>query len=134
MRHRAVDDGDGLLVKSTSVLDRGGEDDDLEEREGLDEVATLGELLLEEEAEIAGCCCCCCAGWDGREWGEWDVVGELTMPWPSVEVASSAILRLMAGGGREDGRCVWRERGGVQNEREGTRGRRGGCESGKRKD
>ena len=81
------------------MLDRGGEDDDLEEREGLDEVATLGELLLEEEAEIAGCCCCCCAGWDGREWGEWDVVGELTMPWPSVEVASSAILRLMAGGG-----------------------------------
>ena len=99
MRHRAVDDGDGLLVKSTSVLDRGGEDDDLEEREGLEEVATFGELLLEDEAEIAGCCCCCCAGWDGRAWGEWDVVGELTMPWPSVEVASSAILRLMVGEG-----------------------------------
>lgn len=104
MRHRAVDDGDGLLVKSTSVLDRGGEEDDLEEREGLEEMVTFGELL-EEEAEIAGCCCC--AGWDGRGWGEWDVVGELTMPWPSVEVTSSAILRLMAGGVRR-GTCMKR--------------------------
>jgi hypothetical protein len=56
LRHRAVDDGDGLVDKSTSVLDRGGEEEDLEEREGLEEMATFGELLLdEEEAEITGC-------------------------------------------------------------------------------
>jgi hypothetical protein len=33
------------------VLDLGGEDDDLEDREGLDGMATLGELLLEAEVE-----------------------------------------------------------------------------------
>src|SRR5579863_4422191 len=68
LRHRAVVDGDGLPARSTSVLDRGGEEDDLEERggrEGMDAAPTtvveaearLGELVL-EETEMAGCCCC----------------------------------------------------------------------------
>ena len=88
MRHRAVVDGDGLPARSTSVLDRGGEEDDLEERggrEGMDAAPTtvveaearLGELVL-EETEMAGCCCCCCAVWDWNAWGEWVAVGEPT--------------------------------------------------------
>jgi hypothetical protein len=79
LRHRGVDDGEGLPARSTSVLDRGGEED-LEEREGregmveaapttaVEEEATLAELLMLEEAEMAGCCSC--AGWVA--------VGELT--------------------------------------------------------
>ena len=66
MRHRAVVDGEGLPAKSTSVLDRGGEED-LEDREGrvgmagttVEEEATLCELMLEEETEMAGCWGCC---------------------------------------------------------------------------
>ena len=98
------------MAKSTSVLDRGGEEDDLEEREGLEEMATFGELLVEEEADITGCCCC--VGCDER-WGEWDVVGELTRPWPSVDdVDSSATLRLGLMMGVRRGKCKIRERGG----------------------
>jgi hypothetical protein len=45
------------------VLDRGGEEEDLEERDGrvgmaataVDEEATFWELMLEEETEMAGC-------------------------------------------------------------------------------
>jgi len=73
LRHRAVVDGDGLPGKSTSVLDLGGEEDDFEEREGLEEMARFGGLL--EEAEIAGCC----AGWDWSGLGEWLAVGEPSM-------------------------------------------------------
>lgn len=50
-RHRAVTGGDGLPARSASVLDLGGEED-FEEREGLEEMATFGELL--EEVEIVG--------------------------------------------------------------------------------
>jgi len=39
------------------VLDLGGEEEDFDEREGLEGMAMFGELL--EEAEIAGC-----AGWE----------------------------------------------------------------------
>jgi hypothetical protein len=63
LRHRAVVCGDGLPARSTSVLDRGGEEEDLEERDGrvgmaataVDEEATFWELMLEEETEMAGC-------------------------------------------------------------------------------
>ena len=51
LRHRAVAEGDDFPTKSTSVLDLGGEDDDLEDREGLDGMAMLGELLLEAVVE-----------------------------------------------------------------------------------
>jgi hypothetical protein len=50
------------------VLDLGGDDDDFEEREGLEGIGTLGELL--EEGGIAV--------W--RAWGEWVAVGDPTMP------------------------------------------------------
>ena len=55
LRHRAVvvAEGEGFPARSASVLDRGGEDEDLEDREGLEGMATFGELL--EEAEIFGC-------------------------------------------------------------------------------
>jgi hypothetical protein len=33
------------------VLDLGGDEDDLEDREGLEGMATFGELLVEAEAE-----------------------------------------------------------------------------------
>jgi hypothetical protein len=48
-----VAEGEGLPARSASVLDRGGDDEDLEESEGLDGMATFGELL--EEAGIVGC-------------------------------------------------------------------------------
>jgi hypothetical protein len=51
LRQRAVAEGDDFPTKSTSVLDLGGEDDDLEDREGLDGMATFGVLLLEAEVE-----------------------------------------------------------------------------------
>ena len=41
---------------SASVLDRGGDVEDLEESEGLDGIATFGELL--EEAGMVGCGVC----------------------------------------------------------------------------
>ena len=53
MRQRAVAEGGDFPTKSTSVLDLGGEDDDLEEREGLDGMVTFGELLV--EAEVGEC-------------------------------------------------------------------------------
>lgn len=55
LRHRAaaVADGEGLPARSASVLDRGGDDEDLEDREGLEGMATFGELL--EEAVMVGC-------------------------------------------------------------------------------
>jgi hypothetical protein len=53
LRQRAVAEGDDFPTKSTSVLDLGGEEDDLEEREGLDWMATFGELLV--EAEVGDC-------------------------------------------------------------------------------
>jgi len=55
LRHRAVavTEGDGLPARSASVLDRGGDDEDLEERDGLEGMATFVELL--EEAGIMGC-------------------------------------------------------------------------------
>jgi hypothetical protein len=52
-RQRAVAEGGDFPTKSTSVLDLGGEEDDLEEREGRDGMATLGELLV--EAEMGDC-------------------------------------------------------------------------------
>jgi len=59
LRHRAVAvaEGEGLPTRSASVLDRGGEDEDLEEREGLEGMAIFGELLL-EGAGILGCTGC----------------------------------------------------------------------------
>lgn len=62
LRHRevAVAEGEGLPARSASVLDRGGDDEDLDEREGLDVIATFGELL--EEAGIVGCRGCDCKG------------------------------------------------------------------------
>lgn len=55
LRHRAVAvaEGEGLPARSASVPDRGGDDEDLEDREGLEGIATFGELL--EEAGILGC-------------------------------------------------------------------------------
>lgn len=55
-RQRAVAEGDDFPTKSTSVLDLGGEEEDLEEREGRDGMVTLGGLLVETEMEG-------CAGW-----------------------------------------------------------------------
>ena len=51
LRQRAVAGEDDFPTKSTSVLDLGGEEDDLEDREGLEGMATFGELLVEAEAE-----------------------------------------------------------------------------------
>jgi hypothetical protein len=55
LRHRVVPvaEGEGLPARSASVLDRGGDDEDLEDSEGLEGIATFGELL--EEAGILGC-------------------------------------------------------------------------------
>jgi len=56
LRQRAVAEGDDFPTKSTSVLDLGGEEEDLEEREGRDGMTTFGELLVEAETEdCAGC-------------------------------------------------------------------------------
>lgn len=51
LRQRAVAEEDDFPTKSTSVLDLGGDEDDLEDREGLEGMATFGELLVEAEAE-----------------------------------------------------------------------------------
>jgi hypothetical protein len=53
LRQRAVAEGDDFPTKSTSVLDLGGEEDDLEEREGRDGIVTFGGLLA--ETEMGGC-------------------------------------------------------------------------------
>jgi hypothetical protein len=54
LRHRAVAVAEeGLPARSASVLDRGGDDEDLEDREGLEGMTTFGELL--EDAGILGC-------------------------------------------------------------------------------
>jgi len=53
LRQRAVAEGDDFPTKSTSVLDLGGEEEDLEEREGLDGMVTFGGLLV--ETEMGGC-------------------------------------------------------------------------------
>lgn len=49
-----------MPARSASVLDRGGDDEDLEEREGLEGMAIFGESL--EEAGIVGCGWCDCKG------------------------------------------------------------------------
>lgn len=54
LRQRAVAEGDDFPAKSTSVLDLGGEEEDLDEREGLDGMVTCGGWLL-VETEMGGC-------------------------------------------------------------------------------
>jgi hypothetical protein len=55
LRQRAVTEGDDFPTKSTSVLDLGGEEDDLEEREGREGMVTFGGLLVLVETEMGGC-------------------------------------------------------------------------------
>jgi hypothetical protein len=63
---------EGFVARSASVLDLGGEEEDLEEREGLGVIATFGELVEREEC-----------GWRERE--GWAVEGEVCLEWRSVE-------------------------------------------------
>ena len=53
LRQRAVAEGDDFPTKSMSVLDLGGEEDDLEEKEGREGMVTFGGLLV--ETEMGGC-------------------------------------------------------------------------------
>ena len=80
LRHLAVVGGEGLVARSASVLDLGGEEEDLEEGEGREGTGTDVEFVEGEGLGVRA-------------------VGEEWLGWESVEGGrreSSAILLLIA--------------------------------------